>query len=87
MARTKRVTLRQVADHAKGSPMKVSNFVSGRFDLMTRIVALFSTALDGKKRWHITCPAGSDRRQDARTQTCVGDQRWFCGATISHVRA
>ena len=35
MARTKRVTLRQVAEHAKVSPMTVSNFVNGRFDLMT----------------------------------------------------
>ena len=36
MAQTKRVTLRQVADHAQVSPMTVSNFVNGRFDLMTK---------------------------------------------------
>ncbi len=35
MAQAKRVTLRQVAEHANVSPMTVSNFVNGRFDLMT----------------------------------------------------
>ncbi|MFK7940991.1 MAG: LacI family DNA-binding transcriptional regulator [Roseovarius sp.] len=35
MPQFKRVTLRQVADHANVSPMTVSNFVNGRFDLMT----------------------------------------------------
>ncbi len=35
MPQLKRATLRQVADHAKVSPMTVSNFVNGRFDLMT----------------------------------------------------
>ncbi|SLN42262.1 Catabolite control protein A [Roseovarius albus] len=35
MARPKRVTLKQVAEHAQVSPMTVSNFVNGRFNLMT----------------------------------------------------
>ncbi len=28
--------------------------------LMVRLVALFNGALEGKTRWHITCPAGTD---------------------------
>ncbi len=35
MSQLKRTTLRQVADHANVSPMTVSNFVNGRFELMT----------------------------------------------------
>ncbi len=35
MAHIKRPTLRQVAGHANVSPMTVSNYVNGRFDLMT----------------------------------------------------
>ncbi|WP_299848731.1 LacI family DNA-binding transcriptional regulator [uncultured Roseovarius sp.] len=35
MTRPKRATIRQVAEHAKVSPMTVSNFVNGRFELMT----------------------------------------------------
>jgi len=53
MAQTKRVTLRQVADHAKVSPMTLSNFLNGRFELAANMIntGTATSLLAGQIKW------------------------------------